>query len=63
MLRLWGIRIALGYFMAFILNMGSIGVWIAIATSNIVGGAIAIIWIKYGNWAKAVIKNNKRQNL
>ena len=58
MLRLWGIRIALGYCMAFILNMGSIGVWLAIAISNIIGGIIAILWIKYGNWAKAVIKEN-----
>ena len=56
MFRLWGIRIATGYFMAFVLNMGSIGVWLAIAISNIIGGIIAIIWIKYGNWAKAVIK-------
>jgi putative MATE family efflux protein len=63
MFRLWGIRIASGYFMAFVLNMGSIGVWLAIAVSNIIGGIIAILWIKYGNWAKAVIKNNKHQNL
>lgn len=56
MLRLWGIRIAAGYFMAFILNMGSIGVWLAIAVSNVIGGIVAILWIKYGNWAKAVIK-------
>ncbi|MEM2781019.1 MAG: MATE family efflux transporter, partial [Candidatus Bathyarchaeia archaeon] len=58
MMRLWGIRIATGYIMAFILGMGSIGVWLAIAISNIIGGIIAILWIKYGNWAKAVIKNN-----
>ncbi|MEM1564211.1 MAG: MATE family efflux transporter [Candidatus Bathyarchaeia archaeon] len=56
MLRLWGIRIAAGYFMAFILNMGSIGVWLAIAVSNVTGGVVAMLWIKYGNWAKAVIK-------
>ncbi len=55
-LRLWGIKIAAGYFMAFILNMGSIGVWLAIAISNVIGGIVAILWIRYGNWAKAVIK-------
>ncbi|MEM3616585.1 MAG: MATE family efflux transporter [Candidatus Bathyarchaeia archaeon] len=58
-MRLWGIRIATGYFMTFTLNMGSIGVWLAIAISNIIGGIIAILWIKYGSWVKAVIKNNK----
>ncbi len=57
MIRLWGIRIATGYIMAFILVMGSMGVWLAIATSNIIGGIIALLWIKYGNWTKAVIKN------
>lgn len=57
-LRLWGIRIALGYLLAFTVGMGSLGIWLAIAISNAVGGVIAILWIKYGNWAKAVIKQN-----
>ncbi|MEM2147655.1 MAG: MATE family efflux transporter [Candidatus Bathyarchaeia archaeon] len=54
--RLWGIRIGLGYFLAFMLGVGSLGVWLAIGISNIVGGIIAIAWIKYGKWAKAVVK-------
>ncbi|MGQ9539303.1 MAG: MATE family efflux transporter, partial [Candidatus Bathycorpusculaceae bacterium] len=57
-LRLWGIRIALGYLLAFTVGMGSLGIWLAIAISNAIGGVIAILWIKYGNWAKAVIKQN-----
>ncbi|MCS7124986.1 MAG: MATE family efflux transporter [Candidatus Bathyarchaeota archaeon] len=55
--RLWGLRIGLGYFLAFTLGMSSTGIWLAFAISNIIGGVIAIFWIKYGNWAKAVIKN------
>lgn len=54
-LRLWGFRIALGYILAFTLGMGSMGIWLAIAISNLVG-IIAVLWIRYGNWAKAVIK-------
>jgi putative MATE family efflux protein len=54
--RLWGIRLFLGYLMAFTFEMGSIGAWLAISLSNIVGGTIAILWIKYGNWTEAVIK-------
>lgn len=54
--RLWGIRLVLGYLLAFTFGMGSIGAWLAIALSNVVGGTIAILWIKYGNWAEAVIK-------
>jgi putative MATE family efflux protein len=56
MMRLWGIRLALGYLMAFTFGMLSLGVWLAISLSNIIGGLISIFWIKYGNWAEAVIK-------
>jgi Na+-driven multidrug efflux pump len=38
--------------------MGSLGVWVAISLSNVVGGLIGGFWIKYGNWAEAVIKKN-----
>jgi len=55
-LRLWGIRVALGYFLAFTFGMGSFGAWLAISLSNFVGGFISILWIKYGKWAKAVVK-------
>ncbi|MGB9675748.1 MAG: MATE family efflux transporter [Candidatus Bathyarchaeales archaeon] len=54
--RLWGIRLVMGYLLAFTFEMGSIGAWLAISLSNVVGGTIAILWIKYGNWAEAVIK-------
>jgi len=56
--RLWGIRLGMGYLLAFTLLMGSLGIWLAISLSNVVGGVIAILWIKYGNWAKAVVKTN-----
>ncbi|MEM3700309.1 MAG: MATE family efflux transporter [Candidatus Bathyarchaeia archaeon] len=55
-LRLWGIRLALGYFLAFILGMGSIGAWLALSLSNVIGGTVSFIWIKYGNWAVPVVK-------
>lgn len=54
--RLWGIRVGLGYMLAFLLGMGSAGAWLAIALSNLIGGIAALIWIKYGDWAKPVVK-------
>jgi len=60
-LRLWGVRLAAGYLMAFTFELGSLGVWLAIGLSNIVGGVISILWIKYGNWAKAVVKETPTQ--
>lgn len=59
MLRLWGIRVGLGYFLALVLGMGSFGAWLAISLSNIVGGVISILWIKYGGWTKAVIEKHR----
>lgn len=55
MMRLWGVRVGLGYFLALILGMGSLGAWLAISLSNIMGGVISILWIKYGGWAEAVV--------
>ncbi len=57
-LRLWGVRLAAGYLLAFTFGLGSLGIWLAISLSNVVGGSIAILWIKYGNWAEAVVKKN-----
>jgi Na+-driven multidrug efflux pump len=57
-MRLWGIRLGLGYLLAFTFGIGALGVWLAISLSNVAGGLISILWIKYGNWAEAVIKKN-----
>jgi len=54
--RLWGVRLALGYLLAFTFGMGALGIWLAISLSNVVGGLISILWIKYGNWAEPVVK-------
>ena len=57
-LRLWGVRLAVGYLLAFGFGMGSFGVWVAISLSNVVGGLVGGLWIKYGNWAEAVVHKN-----
>jgi putative MATE family efflux protein len=57
-LRLWGVRIALGYLLAFTFGAGSFGVWLAISLSNVVGGIASILWVRYGNWAEAVVKKD-----
>ena len=54
--RLWGIRLILGYFLAFTFGMGSLGAWLAISLSNVVGGIVSIVWVVYGNWAESVIE-------
>lgn len=54
--RTWAIRVALGYFLTFIAGMGSIGIWLTFSLSNIVGGIIVALWVKYGKWDEAIIR-------
>ncbi len=56
MIRLWGFRIGLGYLLAYVVGLQSYGVWVAMALSNVVGGLGSITWVKFGNWARPVIK-------
>ncbi|MEM4034227.1 MAG: hypothetical protein QXD16_05985, partial [Sulfolobales archaeon] len=55
-IRLWVIRIGLGYILAYQIGLKSYGIWIAMALSNIISGTATLAWIKYGNWAKPIIK-------
>jgi len=58
-LRLWGLRILLGYILAFTMGMGPLGAWLSLAISNLVGGILSLAWVKYGKWTKAVIREGR----
>jgi Na+-driven multidrug efflux pump len=47
--RLWVIRVFMGYIFAFTFMMGSYGIWLALSLSNVVGGLLSIAWVKYGD--------------
>jgi len=57
-IRLWGIRLGMGYYLSIILSLGTFGYWIALSLSNLAGGLLAYIWVRYGKWAKPIIKKN-----
>ncbi|MEM0234704.1 MATE family efflux transporter [Thermofilum sp.] len=58
MFRLWALRIALSYLLAFLMGMGPRGLWIGIMLSNVVGGLIMLVWVSLGKWAKPIIKTH-----
>uniref|UniRef100_A0A7C4FAW7 MATE family efflux transporter n=1 Tax=Thermofilum pendens TaxID=2269 RepID=A0A7C4FAW7_THEPE len=60
MTRLWLIRVAGSYLLAIQLGMGSLGVWLAIMASNIIGGSLMLAWIAKGDWTKPVVKKAAR---
>ncbi|MEM1858692.1 MAG: MATE family efflux transporter [Desulfurococcaceae archaeon] len=55
-IRLWGLRIGLGYLLAFVLEIGTLGLWTSMAFSNFVGGLAIVPWALRGNWTKPVIR-------
>jgi len=59
-IRLWLIRLLFGYYISTIIGMGTFGYWLAISLSNFVGGVLAYIWIKIGDWNKPIIKEIKQ---
>ncbi|MCX6100942.1 MAG: MATE family efflux transporter [Candidatus Bipolaricaulota bacterium] len=55
-LRLWVFRIPLSYVFAFVLRMGSTGVWIGMSASNVLSGLVAIGYLAWGRgWQQARI--------
>jgi len=58
-IRLWVIRIGLGYILAYHIDLKSYGIWLTMALSNIVSGTATLAWIKYGNWTKPIIKQQQ----
>ncbi len=55
-IRLWALRIGLTYVFSILMGMGSTGVWIAMAISNIGAGILALAWVRTGTWKKRVIE-------
>ncbi|MEM1732769.1 MAG: MATE family efflux transporter [Desulfurococcaceae archaeon] len=58
-IRLWIIRIMLGYILAFVFKMGVMGVWIAMALSNVISGIAIIPWILRCNWTTPIIRTTE----
>ncbi|MGB9827103.1 MAG: MATE family efflux transporter [Thermosphaera sp.] len=55
-IRLWGIRLALGYFLSNQLGWATMGIWVAMALSNYFSGITMYAWVHYGTWAVPLFK-------
>ena len=55
-IRLWGVRLGLGYLLAVFMGFGTIGVWLAMSLSNLFSGLAMIPWILKGSWTRGVIE-------
>ncbi len=55
LIRLWGVRIGLGYLLAFKLGLGIEWLWIAMGLSNVFAGIVGVLWIVFGNWTIPIV--------
>ena len=58
-IRLWLVRIGLSILLAYLLGWGALGVWVAMAVSNVVAGIASATWVVKGSWLKRVIETPK----
>ncbi len=58
-IRLWALRVPLAFLFAFVLNMGSVGIWWAMGISNLVAGITAVGFFYWGKWKKTIIEDEK----
>ena len=53
--RLWGVRLGIGYLLAFVAGLGIFGVWLSMAIGNVVGGLLGVAWVLLGRWARPIV--------
>lgn len=51
----WLFQLPLAYLMAIILNMGAVGVFMAITAAEVLLAIISMVWFKKGNWKKVQV--------
>ncbi len=52
---LWVVQIPAAYLMVYTLDLGSAGIWLGIACSNVLNGIILALWFLRGGWRKKEI--------
>ncbi|AEC52161.1 damage-inducible protein [Pyrococcus sp. NA2] len=55
LLRLWGLRIPLSYYLGKIMN-DSAGVWIGMGLSNVISALLGLAWFLKGSWMRRIIE-------
>lgn len=53
-IRLWGFRVPLAFLLSLILNLGPLGIWIAMFISNFLTAVSGFIYIKRGSWLNKI---------
>ena len=54
-LRLWALRLPLAYLFVMVLDMGAVGIWWAMFTSNFVVAGITLLLYRTGRWIRMLL--------
>jgi putative MATE family efflux protein len=61
-LSLWVFRLPLAYVLLVSFGLGAVGVWYAIAFSNVAGAIVAGAWFLRGTWTESVVEENAERD-
>jgi Na+-driven multidrug efflux pump len=56
MVTLWLGRVPVVYLLAFHTTLGATGIWVGMATGNVLGAVAAALWFTRGAWKETVIE-------
>jgi putative MATE family efflux protein len=56
LVRLWGFRILLSWFLGYAVGLGPTGLWTGMSLSNALGGVLLYGWLLRGTWKRKVIE-------
>ncbi len=56
--RLWGVRIPVTLLLTRLTDLGPSGLWWAMNLSNLIAGAVALVWFLRGSWREAIISRD-----
>ncbi len=57
--RLWTFRIPLSWLFAYYLHFGDVGLWLGMALSNYITGAVSLLWLMSHRWLKPIIPKKR----
>ena len=58
-LSLWVFRYPVAYVLLVVIGTGAVGVWYAIAFSNVASAVVMATWFLRGTWATSVVESDK----
>ncbi|QLG50374.1 MATE family efflux transporter [Natrinema halophilum] len=61
-LGLWVVRVPVTYYLLFVANWGTTGIWTGVVVGDVVGALAAVAWFTRGTWKESIVDGSERAN-